>query len=114
MKSEFAKLGTKPKEHHFLFNDSLYENLILHFGLGTLGTAVSGIAPGLAMVMHLAAGISYHRDSTRKGYLLRRLLKFKPSKNIIVTLPAKKKLKARIVILQFPNHLVLLFSLLLF
>ena len=94
----FDGLGARTELHHFEFNDSLYANLALHFGLGTLGTAVSGLLPLAGLALHLAAGTSYFLDSTRRAYLLRRLLKFRPSQNLLATLPAEGEPALRVVI----------------
>lgn len=89
MISEFADIKLPTRQHYFKFNDSLYKNLLLHFGLGTLGTAVSGVAPLAGLILHGVAGGSYWADSLRKGYYLRRLLGFKESRNVLATIPAK-------------------------
>lgn len=99
MKDEFEKLGLETNEHHFKFNDNLYANIALHFGLGTVGTLVSGVLPVAGFVLHALAATSYWADSTRKGYLLRRLFPFKPSRNILGTLTAKREPKLRVVIM---------------
>ena len=94
----FEQLGLETWEEGFEFNDNLYKNIALHFGLGNLGTAVSGVAPHLALPLHLLAGGSYQLDSTRRAYLLRRLLGFKPSQNVLARLPAEGEPRLRIVI----------------
>lgn len=88
MKAEFEALGLDVETHDFLFNENLYANIALHFGLGSLGTLVSGIAPALGLALHLGAASSYWADSTRRGYLLRRLFPWKPSRNILGVMPA--------------------------
>ncbi len=98
MKEIFEALGLKTELHEFEFNDNLYANLVLHFGLGTLGSLVGGLSPQLAFALHSLVAGSYWADSRRKGYVLRRLLGFKPSQNILATLPAESKPKLRIVI----------------
>ncbi len=96
---EFARLGLSSTRQTFQFNDSLYKNLALHFGIGTLGTAVGGLLPPVGALLHALAASSYWADSTRRGYFLRRLLGFKDSQNILATLPAKGPPKLRIVFL---------------
>jgi hypothetical protein len=98
--AEFQKVGLALSEHAFTFNDNLYANLALHFGLGTLGTVVSQVAPAAGFLMHLAAGGSYYLESTRKAYLLRRLFPWKPSRNVLGTLPATGEPELRVVILS--------------
>jgi len=100
MRAEFQKVGLAQSEHTFTFNDNLYANLALHFGLGTLGTVASQVAPALGFALHLAAGGSYWLESTRKAYLLRRLFPWKPSRNVLGTLPAAGEPALRIVILS--------------
>lgn len=94
----FARLGLESWSEGFEFNDNLYANIALHFGLGSLGTAISGVAPHLALPLHLLAGLSYRLDSTRRAYLLRRMLGFKPSQNVLAVLPAEGEPKLRIVL----------------
>ncbi len=100
MAAEFAKVGLAQSEHAFTFNDNLYANLALHFGVGTLGTLASQVAPPLGFALHLAAGGSYWLESTRKAYLLRRLFPWKPSRNVLGTLPAKGEPALRVVVLS--------------
>lgn len=95
---EFARLGVPTSWHRFEFNDNLYANLALHFGLGVLGTAVSGLAPAAGLALHLLSGTSFWLDSTRRAYLLRRLFRFKPSQNLLATLPAEGRPELRIVL----------------
>lgn len=97
---EFQKAGLALSRHDFTFNDNLYANLALHFGLGTLGTVVSQVAPAAGFLMHLAAGGSYWLESTRKAYLLRRLFPWKPSQNLLGTLPAEGEPELRLVVLS--------------
>ncbi len=97
--AEFERMGLPGTFQEFRFNDSLYQNLALHFGLGAAGTAVSSVAPLLSMMIHLAVGTSHYLDSTRRGFLLRRLLPFKPSRNLVVRVPASRGAELRIVLL---------------
>jgi len=99
MKEEFEKLDLKPAVEPFTFNDNLYANIALHFGLGTLGTAVSGVMPLAGFFLHMLAGSSYWADSTRRAYVLRRLFPFKPSQNILAAMPARGEPNLRIVFL---------------
>jgi hypothetical protein len=98
-REEFSKLGLATETMPFRFNESLYANIALHFGLSNLGTAVSGLFPLAGLFLHLLAGLSYWADSTRRAYVLRRLLPFNPSQNIIATLHARGKPALRIVFL---------------
>jgi len=83
-----AALGLEQSWHRFRFNRSLYEANALHMALGVSATAISGLAPALALPMHLLAGASYIMDASRKGYLLRRLLPSIESQNLLLTSPA--------------------------
>ena len=96
---ELERLGLETRVEPFTFNDDLYGNVALHFGIGSLGTAVSGLSPHLGFVLHLLAGVSYWADSTRRGYLLRRLLRFRPSQNVLATLPAEGEPALRVVLI---------------
>ncbi len=97
MKAEFAQLGLDVSEHSFLFNDNLYANIALHFGLGSLGTVLGGMFPAAGLLLHLLAATSYKQESTRKRYLLRRLFPWKPSQNVLGILPAREEMKLRVV-----------------
>ncbi|MBW2701621.1 MAG: M28 family peptidase [Deltaproteobacteria bacterium] len=88
MRTEFEALGLAVTEHAFKFNKSLYANLALHMGLGVAGTAVSGLLPWLGFLLHAGTAASYWTEATRKGYWLRRLFPWRPSRNVLATLPA--------------------------
>jgi len=88
MRAEFAALGLEVRTQPFLFNDNLYANMLLHAGVATAGTVVSCVAPLAGLAMHLGSALSYWGESTRRGYFLRRLLPFKPSFNVLATMPA--------------------------
>lgn len=89
MSHELAQLGLAPTFRPFRFNDNLHENMMLHFGLGVLGTAVSGLAPAAGLALHAAAAGSYWADVSRRGYFLRRLLRFKDVHNLVAVAPAR-------------------------
>lgn len=97
--AELESAGLSTSEHRFEFNDNLYKNLALHAGMGVAGTTVSGTAPLAGLALHLLAATSYRADSTRRAYILRRLFPFKPSKNVLGTLPADGDPSLRIVFL---------------
>ena len=99
LKEEFERQGMRTEVQPFEFNDNLYANLALHFGLGSAGTVVSPLLPAVGLALHLLVGTSYWADSTRRAYILRRLFKFKPSQNVLATLPARSgEPRLRIVI----------------
>lgn len=85
--------------HTFRFSDNLYAVLAAHFGVGVIGTVVGGFAPLLGGALRALAGGSYLLDSSRAGYLLRRLLPWRRSQNLLVTLPAREQRRLRIVFL---------------
>lgn len=93
----FEAAGLSTSLHSFAFTDNVHANLALHFGLGALGTLVSGVAPRLAFALHAGTAASYWAESTRRAYLLRKLLPFKPSQNLLGVLPAEAEPNLRIV-----------------
>lgn len=99
VRGELERLGLSTTTHPFEFSDSLYANLALHFGVGAAGHVVGGIAPLLGAGLHALAATSYWGESTRRFYLLRRLLGFKSSRNVLATLPAEGEPRLRIVFL---------------
>lgn len=99
MEQEFERVGLQTAVEDFRFNSNLYANIALHFGLGSAATAISPLAPALACALHALAGASYYADSTRKRYLLRRLLGFKQSQNVLGRLPASGEPALRVIVL---------------
>lgn len=102
VKREFESLGLETEEESFRFNDHLYANLALHFGLAVAGTAALPTWPWLALLLHTAALVSYVLDSTHKMYLLRRLFPWGQSSNILGRMPATKPLRLRLIL---PAHI---------
>ncbi|MGC4113099.1 MAG: M20/M25/M40 family metallo-hydrolase [Myxococcales bacterium] len=99
VKQEFERLGLKTTVEPFRFNANLYQNLSLHTGLATLASVLSVLFAPAAFVLHLLVGISLFCDTTRKAYLLRRLLPFRPSQNVLATLPSEGDPKLRVVLM---------------
>lgn len=99
IESEMIALGLTTETHAFEFNASLYANLALHFGLGTLGSLAAGRSPALGLVLHALSAGSYALDSSRRAFVLRRLFPFRRSQNVLGTLPAKGRPRLRIVFL---------------
>ena len=97
LSDELVRLGLASSLHPFRFNDNLHQNMMLHFGLGVLGTAVSGRVPALGFALHAAAAGSYWADVSRRGYLLRRLLGFEEARNLVAVAPARGPLRLRLV-----------------
>ncbi len=93
----FDAAGLSTTLHSFTFTDNVHANLALHFGLGTLGTLVSGVAPRLAFALHAGTAASYWAESTRRAYILRKLLPFRASQNLLGVLPAEAVPNLRIV-----------------
>lgn len=101
VRRELEPLGLATELVPFACNDSLYEVLALHFGLGAVGSLLGRRAPLLAALLHLSAAGSYWADSTRRAYLLRRLLPQVRSQNLLAVLPARGEPRLRIVV---PAH----------
>lgn len=99
METELKRLGLPTEFETFEYNDSLYKNLALHFGLGTLARPIASKAPALGALLHGLVALSYWAESTRRGYLLRRLLRFEPSQNLLSVSPAKSDMRLRVVLL---------------
>jgi hypothetical protein len=97
--AEMAALGLVTETHAFEFNASLYANLALHFGLGTLGSLAAGRAPAVGLLLHALSAGSYALDSSRRAFVLRRLFPFRGSQNVLGTLPARGEPRLRIVFL---------------
>jgi hypothetical protein len=94
---ELEALGLATETRPFRWNKSLYANLALHFGLGTLGSLVS--SPTIGLALHALTAASYGADSSRKAFLLRRLFPFRASQNVLGTIAAKGPPRLRIVFL---------------
>ncbi len=97
--TELDAAGCDLSWQSFRFNDSLYAHLALHFGMGTLGTLVSPLAPGLALALHGLAATSFWAESTQRGYLLRRALPWRRSQNLLAVLPSRGPRRLRLVVL---------------
>jgi len=100
--AELEALGLATEWSEFRFSKDLYSVLALHFGVGTLGSLLSGRAPLLASALHLLSAGSYWADATHRAELLRRLRPTGRSQNLLATLPASAPLQLRIVI---PAHI---------
>lgn len=99
VRQELVAVGLDPQWQPFRTNPSLYAVLALHFGLGALGSVVSLRSPLAAALLHGLAGSSYLLDSTRRAFLLRRLLLTARSHNMVVTLPAEGEPALRLVLM---------------
>ena len=94
-----AALGCRISEHPFRFNESTYENVALHFGLSSIASLASLLAPPVGALVHGLVAGSYYLDSTKRGYVLRRILPFRDSQNLVATLPADGRPALRLVFL---------------
>lgn len=99
VQAEMETLGLATERQPFTWNESIYECLALHFGLGALGSLVAVKSPLLGLAIHAGTAASYLADSTRKAFTLRRLLPFRPSQNVLGTLPATGEPRLRVVFL---------------
>lgn len=98
MAQAFQARGLRTWTESFRFNDNLYLNLLLHFGLGTAATGIARRAPLLGAALHGLVATSYLMDNTRKGYLLRRLLGFRPAQNQLAVRPSSGEPRRRLVL----------------
>ena len=89
--------GLRTEFHSFSFNASAAANVALHFGLGTVGTVLGGVAPRLAFALHAGSALSYYAESMHRGYLLRRLFPHRPCRNVLGVLPSHKEPRLRVV-----------------
>jgi hypothetical protein len=94
---ELAALGLEVQSQPFRFSRSLYAVLALHYGLATLASAFYLWQPWLAAALHLLVAGSYVADCHYRGFWLRRLLPFRPARNIVARLPALGTIERRIV-----------------
>lgn len=100
VREQYDALGLTTEHQRFTFNNNLYANLLLHFGVGVLGSAVALTSPALGLALHSVAGISYVADSTRRAFILRRLFPFRESLNTLATLPSIGERRLRIVLVS--------------
>lgn len=81
--------GLFTRYDNFRFNNSLYANIALHFGLATAGNLIGHFKPGINAVLSGLVATSYWAESTRRSYLLRRFLPWGESQNLIGVSAAK-------------------------
>jgi hypothetical protein len=96
---ELEALGGVSEWHDFRWGRSIYASLALHFGLATFALVLGVWAPMSAAFLHLVVAVSYVSESAWKRPLLRGLLESVASQNVIVTFPARRAMKHRIVTL---------------
>lgn len=85
----FQETGLFTRFQPFRYNQSLYANIALHFGLASVGNVVGHWHPRLNAMISGLASTSYWADSSRKGYVLRRLFPWHDSQNLIGVSAAK-------------------------
>ncbi|MCK6586113.1 MAG: M28 family metallopeptidase [Polyangiaceae bacterium] len=89
IRDEFTALGISTELHAFTWNQSLYQNLALHFGAAFAGSLIASRAPLLAFGLHALAAGSYAADSARSAFVLRKLFPFGESQNVLARIPAR-------------------------
>jgi hypothetical protein len=99
LRRSLQQSGGTARWHRFRFNRSLYAVIALHFGLAALATALIAVNPLIAGLAHSLLAASYVVDSQRWAYLLRRLFRFHPSQNLVVTFAARKNMRQRVVVI---------------
>jgi hypothetical protein len=99
LRDEMADSGGIPEFLPCRFSTSLYAVIALHFGLAALAGLLQAVSPAIALTLHLLVAVSYFGDSQKRFFLLRRLLPWRQSQNLMVTFPARKPLRRRIVLL---------------
>lgn len=96
--AELQALGFSLEWRPHTWTRSIYMGLMMHFGLGTLGVALTLYGQPLIGAACLAfAAVSYFLESMRRALLLRGLFPKIHSQNLIARLPAKKTMRRRLV-----------------
>ena len=98
LRGQLTRLGGHAIWRRFRFSKSLYLVLGMHFTLAVIATGLYFVNPLVAAAAHLTLAISYTCDSNRWAYLLRSLLPSVTASNLLVTFPARKEMRRRIVI----------------
>lgn len=89
LESALQQEGLSTHSETFQFNESLYANIALHFGAGAAANIIGQFVPAVSTFVSTFVAGSYWSDSTRRGYVLRRLLPWKESQNLLGISPAK-------------------------
>lgn len=98
IRHELRRFGGTSHWQRFVFSSNLYAVIGLHFAIAALALGLLPVDPLLAAGVHLLVALSYVGDSRRWGYWLRRLLPWRQSQNLLVTFPARRRLRKRIVV----------------
>lgn len=96
---ELASLGYQLDWRPFRWSQSLYANLMVHFGLAALATGIGLTAPFVGAALHALVALSYALESSRRALLLRSLFPSITSQNLLATRPAKGTRRKRIVLI---------------
>lgn len=97
--AELEPLGYRLEWRPFRWTQSLYANLLLHFGLASLATGIGLTAPWLGAGLHALVAGSYALESTKRMLLLRRLLPPIDSQNLLAFRAAKTARRKRLVLI---------------
>jgi len=95
---QFATDGAIIERPRFRTSRTIYSVIALHLGVAVLGSLLWRSSPVLAAALHSLAAGSYLLDSTYKCAILRRLLPWHASRNLVVTHPATEPLRRRIMV----------------
>ncbi len=90
--------GLRTELRPFRFGTHLYANLVLHFGLAAVGAGLCLLSPWLALALHALVVISYAGDSLHRFYLLRPLLGWRRSHNLLGWFREPERVELRIVL----------------
>lgn len=96
---ELEALGYRLEWRSYRFSQSLYANLMLHFGLAALATGVGLSSPWVGALLHGLVAISYALESNRRALLLRSLFPSITSQNLLATRPARSTRRRRLVLI---------------
>ena len=99
VRAEFDALGLDTDYHGFSYNTNLYAVFALHFGLATAASVIAFFVPLVALVLHVFVCLSYVADSTKRLFILRRVFPWRPSQNLLATLPADGVPSRRVVVI---------------
>lgn len=99
MAARWKELGLHTELRPFRFGTHLYANLVLHFGLAVVAAGLGLVFPWAALAIHGLVVVSYAGDSLHRFYLLRRLLGFRGSQNLLGRRPVADRVDLRIVVM---------------
>lgn len=98
LRAQLAQQGGIAAWRRFRFNPNLYCVLGLHFAIAAAAIILFFFYPLVAAAIHLLIAVLYFLDSNRHGYVLRRLFPWRRASNLLVTFPAREKMRRRIVV----------------